>query len=264
MNVELPPKITKQIANQARMTVASVLNYAHNEENIEQEAVVACYDSIIHELLKPLETPWERDRQHTPDREMELFDILCKRYSNTDVYYGKTSNYNKNSIFINLGQGIVVKLNWNKYNYYFSLSFSSTDINSLDFIYEDFIKALPTLDFVRDNIHTWRPLAEECIRDFRKKQKLREIKATAVKSFAISKLDSCGIPYRIEQGKLRDKIYFKISDKDMAMFYLSHKNFNTAIDKIIVAAGQIRELVSETDLQLQVKKIDHYTFFNDK
>lgn len=74
----------------------------------------------------------------------------------------------------------------------------------------------------------------------------------------------CGIPYRLEQGKLRDKVYFKISPKDMAMFYLSHKNFDTAIDKIIAAAKQIKELMEEIGLQLQVKKItDNMYFQND-
>lgn len=50
----------------------------------------------------------------------------------------------------------------------------------------------------------------------------------------------------------------------MAMFYLSHKNFDTAIDKIIAAAKQIKELMEEIGLQLQVKKItDNMYFQND-
>jgi len=51
----------------------------------------------------------------------------------------------------------------------------------------------------------------------------------------------------------------------MAMFYLSHKNFDTAIDKIIAAAKQIIVLIKETGLQLQIKKIGDYDHFvNDK
>lgn len=48
------------------------------------------------------------------------------------------------------------------------------------------------------------------------------------------------------------------------MFYLSHNNFDTAIDKIIAAAKQIKELMEEIGLQLQVKKItDNMYFQND-
>ena len=44
---------------------------------------------------------------------------------------------------------------------------------------------------------------------------------------------------------------------------LSHKNFDTAIDKIIAAAKQIKELISETSLQLQVKKINDNMYFQN-
>ena len=262
MDIQLPERITKKIANQARMTVASVLNY----EKKESEAIIACYESIAHELLEPFRTPWSADKKVQPDRERELYELLRKKFGGDKIKYDRRDRHSSEEMVIEFGLGARVFVSWNKYSYYFEMKFSSSwYIYPLDFSYADFINALPTIDFIINNLPSWQPIAEECIRDYRKKQKISEIKATAVKSFATQKLSECGLPYRLEQGKLRDKVFFKISDKDMAMFYLSHKNFDTAIDKIIAAAKQIAALVKEVGLQISIRKIgDHNYFENDK
>ncbi len=54
-----------------------------------------------------------------------------------------------------------------------------------------------------------------------------------------------------------------ISDKHKAMFYLSHKDFDTAIDKIIVAAAQLKDLITEAGLQIEIKKISDYDYFTN-
>ena len=242
------------------MTVASALNY----DKKEPEAIIACYESIAHELLEPLHTPWNMDKKFQPDREDELFELLLKKFGGEKIHYTQRDKHSLEEMVIEFGLGARVFVSWNKYNYYFAMKFSSSlYIYSLDFDYADFLKALPTIEFIIKNLPTWQPLAEECIRDYRKRQKISEIKATAVKSLATQKLSECGLPYRLEQGKQRDKVYFKISDKDMAMFYLSHKNFDTAIDKIITAARQITALVKEVGLQLQIKKIGDYDHFEN-
>jgi len=262
MDIQLPEGITKKIANQARMTVASALNYNKKEP----EAIIACYESIAYELLEPLHTPWNRKKNFQPDRERELYELLLKKFGGERIHYARRDKHSSEDMVIEFGLGARVFVSWNRYNYYFGMKFSSSlYIYSLDFDYADFLKALPTIEFIIKNLPSWQPIAEECIRDYRKKQKISEIKATAVKSFATQKLSECGLPFRLEQGKQRDKVYFKISDKDMAMFYLSHKNFDTAIDKIITAAQQITALVKEVGLQVSIKKIgDHVYFENEK
>jgi hypothetical protein len=47
------------------------------------------------------------------------------------------------------------------------------------------------------------------------------------------------------------------------MFYLSHKDFDTAIDKIIVAAAQLKDLITEAGLQIEIKKISDYDYFTN-
>ena len=263
MDITLPPQITKKIANQARMNVASYFNYFYEDKPTDDVAMIVCYESIVHDLLDKFRAPYDTDRPYS-NREEELFKLLKKRYGN-DVSYESWNQYSSdNGIWVQLGLGAMIGFHWNDYQHCFDTRFKSRGIYSIYISSEDLDKIVETIDFVRENISLWQPLAAECIRDYRKKQKVLEIKQTAVKSFATQKLNVCGIPYRLEQGKLRDKVYFKISPKDMAMFYLSHKNFDTAIDKIIAAAKQIKELMEEIGLQLQVKKItDNMYFQND-
>ena len=263
MDIELPERITKKIANQARMNVASYFNYLYDDQPSDSEAEIMCYETIVYSFFEEFRAPYDTNR-YDCNCEQELFNRLKERYG-SDVSYVPPRKYSSDDgIWVELGSGAKIGFQWNDYQHCFDTQFKSRGIYDLYISSKELDKIIETIDFVRENITSWQPLAAECIRDYRKKQKVLEIKQTAVKSFATIKLNECGIPYRLEQGKLRDKVYFKISAKETAMFYLSHKNFDTAIDKIIAAAKQIKELISETGLQLQVKKIsDNMYFQND-
>ena len=265
MDISLPERITKKIANQARLCVASYFNYAYEDSPTDSGAEIVCYESIVHDMVDKFRRPYNIDSQHESNNVRAIFQRLKLRYGN-DVTYETNNKYSgDNGIWVELGLGAKIGFHWNDYQNCLVTYFKSRGIYNIYISYNDFDNIVEIIDFVRTNISTWQPLAAECIRDFRKRQKILEIKQTAVKSFATQKLDTCGLPYRLEQGKLRDKIFFKVSDKEMAMFYLSHKNFDTAIDKIIAAAKQIIVLIKETGLQLQIKKIGDYDHFvNDK
>lgn len=265
MDVELPERITKRIANQARLTVASYFNYCYRgDKPTDSEAEIACYESIVHDFVEQFRRPYRGDDTRTPNREQEILKRLKMRYGHDVSYEAKDSYNSRKIIWVPLGMGALIGLNWQEYQGCMDVVFSSRGIYDIYVQYSDYDNVVEIIDFARANITKWQPLAQECIRDYRKKQKLQEIKATAVKSFATQKLDVCGIPYKLEQGKLRDKIFFKISDKHKAMFYLSHKDFDTAIDKIIAAAAQLKDLVTQAGLQIEIKKISDYdNFTND-
>ena len=265
MDISLPERITKKIANQARLCVASYLNNDYHNDHTDSNAEIVCYESIVHDLVDKFRRPYNIESQQKGNHEQAILQKLKLRYGNDVSYATKGDGYTQKYIWVSLGMGAKMSFHWNEYRNNMEVGFLYGYIYGVDVDYNDFDNIVEIIDFVRVNISTWQPLAAECIRDFRKRQKILEIKQTAVKSFATQKLDTCGLPYRLEQGKLRDKIFFKVSDKEMAMFYLSHKNFDTAIDKIIAAAKQIIVLIKETGLQLQIKKIGDYDHFvNDK
>ena len=264
MDVVLPERITKRIANQARLVVASYINYCYRgDKPTDSEAEIACYESVVHDLVEQFRQPFRSDETRTPNREQELLKRLKERYGNDVSYEAKDRYSSRKIIWVQLGMGASIGLYWQEYQGCMDVVFYTRGIYDICVKYSDYDKVVEIIDFVRANITKWQPLAQECIRDYRKKQKLQEIKATAVKSFATQKLDVCGIPYKLEQGKLRDKIFFKISDKHKAMFYLSHKDFDTAIDKIIVAAAQLKDLITEAGLQIEIKKISDYDYFTN-
>ncbi|MBQ3657878.1 MAG: hypothetical protein II956_13735 [Bacteroidales bacterium] len=262
MDIELPERITKRIANQARMNVASYISYCYDgDKPNDTDAEITCYESVVHDFVEQFRRPYS-EKNYQPNREQEFFKILKKRYGD-DVFFAAKNEYSNKSIWVNLGMGAKILFRWQEYQSCLDVEFTSRAIYDIYVDYADRDKVIEIIDFVRANISSWQPLAQECIRDYHKKQKIQELKATAVKSFATQKLDVCGIPYKLEQGKLRDKIFFKISEKEKAMFYLSHKNFDTAIDKIIAAAKQLKSLIAEADLHIEIKKISDYDYFQN-
>ena len=261
MDIELPERITKKIANQARLCVSSYLNDDYHKDHTDSGAEIVCYESIVHDLVAQYRRPYDKESQQTSSKEQEILQRLQERYGNDVSYDTKGKGYSQKYIWVSLGMGAKMSLRWQIYQGCMEVGVRADYIYGVDVDYGDLDNIESLIDFVRANISTWQPLALECIRDYRKKQKISEIKATAIKSFATQKLDTCGLPYRLEQGKMRDKVFFKISEKEMAQFYLSHKNFDTAIDKIITAAKQITILIKETGLQLQIKKIGYYDHF---
>lgn len=92
------------------------------------------------------------------------------------------------------------------------------------------------------------------MRESQKMAKMEELNAHTIETMVRMKLKGTGIPFAIEEQKLRIKVYFLLADNTQLELYLSRKKFMEQMDAALNTVHQLYDLVQSTGLTIAVKR----------
>jgi len=133
--------------------------------------------------------------------------------------------------------------------YYSQCRYEKTDKMDLRRIVTMLINLDNAIDDFRDN--HW----PEMKTNIQKQLKITQMAENTIEILLRGKMKGTGIPFVIEKQKTRVKVTFDVGKKTMVEMAVSHKNFTEQIDKIIAAVKQLREFISNADMQIRIKQI---------
>ena len=263
MDVKLPEKITKKMANNARVKVASAMRPSSwHHKKTEDEAQQLCYMSIIKDFLQEYEIKGSfADRPDSNDKTELIFNTLQQAFPTQTTKETRTGSSRSRVVVVKLTDKVKVDFYWQTYHSYISIHVGGYYELCVDTELDALPQIIDVLKYSEQHIADWQELAEECVRDYKKKEKQKEIRKKVSGSVSEKKLEEAGLIFKIEHGEIRDKIFIQVSPKQKVRFYLSHKNFDKVIDKIVETAQHLKQLFETADLDIKIEPIGRFDNF---
>lgn len=122
----------------------------------------------------------------------------------------------------------------------FTYVFMGKKVNLTDFYSPNPVEFAEHVKILQDNFTQWLSCADYIFTEIGRIKLTRQLERTAIDAVITKKLDAAGIPYYIEKCKSNDKICFKLSQSQKAVFYIPHKCFHNQIDNLIAIVQQTK------------------------